>query len=80
MVKYTDDFEKFWKKFKGRFNPDRGPYGTYVKVGKFEAFQEWKKLPKDEQKKAIAVAEKAGGQYTPDPCRWLKRKMFDDYN
>ena len=33
----------------------------------------------EEKEQAIAVAGRAGGQYTPDACRWLKKKRFDDY-
>jgi len=73
---YTEDFEKFWRNFKGRWNPDTG---YYVKVGKYLAFGEWRKLTKTEQQKAIAVAHKVGGKYVPDACRWLKRRLFDDF-
>ena len=73
---YSDSFEIFWKNFKGRWSVDKG---TYVKVGKFEAFEEWQKLTPDEQKHATAAADRAGGKYTPDACRWLKRKLFDDF-
>lgn len=76
-VKYTSEFEFFWTKFKGRWSPDKD---RYVKVGKFEAFQEWCKLTVEEQKKATAVADSVSGKYTPDACRWLKRKLFDDFS
>ena len=74
--RYDDDFQVFWLKFKGRWNPDRG---MYVKVGKYMAQKEWRKLADDEKEHAIAVADRSGGKYTPDPERWLKRKLFDDY-
>jgi hypothetical protein len=69
-------FEQFWKKFKGRWNPEKG---RYIKIGKYEAFEEFEKLPADEQQKAVAVADRAADKYCPDACRWLKRKLFDDY-
>ncbi len=74
--KYPPDFEEFWKKFKGRWNSEKD---RYVKVGKFEASLEWRRLTESEKKKAIAVAGKVSGKYVPDACRWLKRKMFDDF-
>lgn len=71
---YTPEFETFWRKFKGRWDGDRG----YVKVGKYEAFYEWEKLTEVEQDKATVVADSVSGKYVPDACRWLKRKLFDD--
>lgn len=71
---YTPEFETFWKKFKGRWDGDRG----YVKVGKWEAFSEWQKLTEAEQDRATATAGDVTGKYVPDACRWLKRKLFDD--
>ncbi len=75
--KYDAPFEYFWKQFKGRWDGDKG---KYVKVGKFEAWREWQKLTLEQQRKAAAAADKVTGKYTPDACRWLKRKMFDDFN
>ena len=74
--RYSDEFEAFWRKFTGRWSVDKD---RYVKVGKFVAWQEWKKLTIAEQQKATAVADKVNGKYTPDACRWLNRKMFDDF-
>lgn len=73
---YSSDFSIFWKKFKGRWNKEKG---GYVKVGKWEAFCEFQELTTNEQQKAMAVADRAGGEFCPDACRWLKRKLFDDY-
>ena len=72
--RYDDDFEQFWKKWKGRWNGEK-----YVKVGKFEAWEEWQRLDDDEKEQAIAVANRVSGKYAPDAMRWLKRKRFDDY-
>ena len=77
MVKYTDDFEKFWKKFKGRWNRDTD---IYVKRGKYKAFEEWKRLPLDERRKAWQNADRGTCEFKPDACRWLKNKMFDDFD
>ena len=78
MIKsrYDKDFQVFWANFRGRWNPDKG---LYVKVGKYMSQKEWRRLSEDEKEHAIAVAHRAGGKYTPDAERWLKRKLFDDY-
>ena len=77
--KYSSEFEIFWKKFRGRFDPDHGDYGGYKKVGKFAAWEEWQKLNAEDQAKATAVADKVSGKYVPDAERWLKRRLFDDF-
>lgn len=74
--RYSEEFEAFWRKFTGRWSVDKD---KYVKVGKFVAWQEWKKLNRAEQFKATVVADKVSGKYTPDANRWLKKKMFDDF-
>lgn len=74
--KYTPEFESFWKKFKGRWSADKD---CYVKVGKHDAFLEWQKLSVEDQRKAWKVAGKVSGKYTPDACRWLKNRRFDDF-
>ncbi len=72
---YTEQFELFWKKFKGRWNED---WSSYDKGGKREAFEEWEKLKIEEQRQAWSVAHKTGSKITPDACRWLKKKRFED--
>jgi len=76
QCKYTDAFESFWKKFKGRWNPEKD---NYVKVRKWEAFVEWQKLCIEDQRKAWATADKVSGKYVPDACRWLKNRLFDNF-
>ena len=76
MKRYDDTYETFWRKFKGRWNAEKG---LYVKVGKYEGWLEWKRLTVEEKEQALAVASKTGGKYTPDVNRWLKRKLFDDF-
>lgn len=75
-INYSEEFELFWKKFKGRWKPETD---EYVKVGKYDAFQEWQKLTVDEQRRAWTAADRVKGEYVPDACRWLKRKLFDDF-
>ncbi len=75
--RYDDDFQAFWKKFRGRWDTDKG---AYTKVGKYLAWQEWKRLTGYEKKQAVAVAHRTGGKFTPDACRWLKRKLFEDFS
>ncbi len=75
-TKYDEDFERFWANFKGRWDADKE---VYMKVGKCDAQQAWRILDEDEKEHAIAVAHRAGGKYVPDACRWLKRKLFDDF-
>ncbi len=74
--RYNEQFEQFWKTFKGRWDSDRG---IYIKVYKYEAWLEWQKLTEKDKARAIAGAGKVGGKFTPDAFRWLKKKMFDDY-
>lgn len=74
--RYDEQFEYFWQRFPGRWNVDKGGYD---KVGKYEAWLVWKTLKLDEKRNAAAVADKVTGKYVPDACRWLKRKMFDDF-
>jgi len=73
---YSVFYEAFWKKFKGRWNPDKD---SYIKRGKYEGWLEWQLLTEQEQKKAFAGADRPSGKFTPDACRWLQRKMFDDF-
>ncbi len=73
---YTSEFNSFWKKWKGRYNPDSD---RDIKVGKYVAFSEWKRLTIEEQRRAWEAADKVSGKYTPDANRWLKRKMYDDF-
>lgn len=73
---YSESFEIFWKKFKGRWNPEND---NYIKVGKFEAWEEWQKLNAEDQTKATAVANRVSGKFVPDACRWLKKRLFDDF-
>ncbi len=76
-TKYTPAFDAFWKRFKGRYDPINN---RYIKVRKFEAFQEWKKLDIEDQRAAWRAADKVKGEYVPDACRWLKARMFDDFS
>ncbi len=79
--RYTDDFNQFWKAWPGRWKPEDN---RYVKVGKYEAWLEWKTIDKEEQAEILAIVKsgrvkKAGTQYLPDACRWLKKRRYDDF-
>jgi len=74
--KYTPDFEEFWKVYP-------------KKVAKAEAFRQWKLCAKArpplEQIVAAVVRQaqspkwrEEGGQFIPDPERWLKKGRWED--
>lgn len=76
--RYTDEFMAFWLKYPGRWNESSG---AYIKQGKYEAAKEWDNLNKTEKVQAMfAVTKICKGKYILDACRWLKRKMFDDFD
>lgn len=72
--KYNAEFENFWKSFKGRWNEDRG---RYDKGSKLEAWAEWKLLTANERTLALKAAKSTGHKFTPDCCRWIKKKMWE---
>lgn len=74
--KYTQEFDLFWKKFKGRWIPEDN---RHEKGGKLLAFEEWKKLSLDDQRKAWKVAGRPKGKSVPDGVRWLRNRRFDDF-
>lgn len=79
MSKYPEDFEIFWRAWPGRWRPEDD---KSIKVGKYDAFLEWKHLTEAEKKDIMFVLPKvkyAGTQYLPDACRWLKRKRWHDF-
>lgn len=74
---YSEEFETFWKQYPKRWVVSSG---KWVKVGKWEAREEWDKLSREEQTKALAVVKKVpAGRATQDAHRWLKHRRFDDY-
>ena len=80
-MKYPADFNEFWKAWPGRWQAENN---KCVKVGKYEAWLEWKGLDKEEQTEILAIAKSGriksrGTQYLPDACRWLKKRRFDDF-
>lgn len=80
-MKYSEEFNKFWKLWPGRWQPESN---RYVKVGKYEAWLEWRRLSKEDQKSVSIIVKSgrikdAGTRYLPDACRWLKRRRFDDF-
>lgn len=81
MHKYSEDFERFWTAWPGRWRPEDR---VYIKVGKYEASLEWKLLSKDDHRDIVRIVEsgkvkRAGTIYLPDACRWLKRKRWHDF-
>lgn len=75
--KYTPEFENFWKLFKGRWNPKKGAYGTFVKGSKSVAFGVWEELTSPEQQKATEGAEGSADEFCPDCYRWLREKRWE---
>ena len=73
---YTEEFERFWRAYPKRWNRESG---RYYKVGKWEAFQAWKRLSnKDKADIFLKVKYMKTGQYVLDAHRWLKKRRFDD--
>lgn len=81
-VKYTAAFKEFWKLWPGRWRPEGGPV---IKVGKYLAFIEWKRLDREEHEFIILKVLRSGRlkargtQYLPDANRWLKRRGWEDF-
>ena len=74
---YTPSFESWWREY---------PQRNGKKVGKKEAFREWRKLNADQRQSAIdglmrylayLEANTRERQFVPDANRWLKRAAWD---
>lgn len=89
-TKYTPRFEQLWKKhWPGRWRDGNSP----KKVGKADAYAVWRgidrcnngaQMDEEDREDAYKVLESgkvknAGTQYLPDFCRWLKRRLWEDY-
>ena len=75
-MEYTQEFETFWRNYPKRWN--RSSH-RYYKVGKWEAFQAWKRLSqKDRNDILIKVKYMKDGEFVLDAYRWLKKRRFDD--
>ena len=72
-MKYTVQFEQFWKLYPGRTN-DRG---RIIKNDKERAALVWMKLT-TEQRKLAMTNHPEQGRYTPDARKWLKYKRWQD--
>ena len=72
-MKYTVQFEQFWKLYPGRTN-DRG---RIIKNDKEGAALVWMKLT-TEQRKLAMTNHPEQGKYTPDARKWLKHKRWQD--
>lgn len=76
--RYTDEFLQFWSCYPGRYCERTN---SYPKKNKYLASKEWEKLSKDDRDRALYAAERIKpGRYIKDAFRWLRDKMFDDYN
>jgi len=75
-MNYTPEFETFWKAYPERWNRSSG---KHYKVGKWEAFQVWKRLSqKDKDKILLVVKYMKTGEFVLDAHKWLKKRRFDD--
>lgn len=72
-MRYSKDFEHFWKLYPGRTNKR----GRVVKQDKLGAFREWQKLNGDERKLAMS-GHPEQGCYTPDARKWLYHARWED--
>ena len=72
-MKYSEQFEQFWKLYPGRTN-DRG---RIIKNDKDGAAVMWVKLT-TEQRKLAMTNHPEQGKYTPDGRKWLYRKRWQD--
>lgn len=74
---YTPEFESFWNKYPKRWVESSG---SWVKIGKYEAFQAWKRLAKSEREIIMMVLPKVkANKFTPDAHRWLKKRRWEDF-
>lgn len=75
---YSKEFLVFWAAYPRRWikSSDR-----YVKIGKEDAWTEWRRLSEAEQKWAMySVKFERTTEFIPDAHRWLKHKRFKDYD
>jgi hypothetical protein len=76
--KYTPDFEKFWWGYPSRRHDD----GTFVKIGKWDAFVQWRKLPVEIRQKCLMLVENKiipCCKITQDAHRFLAHRRWEDY-
>jgi hypothetical protein len=76
--KYTSDFQDFWYDYPARVSDA----GMFVKVGKFDAFVQWKKLPDAIKQKCLMLVKNKMikcGKFTQDACRFLSHRRWEDY-
>lgn len=79
-TKYTEDYEKIWRNWPGRWREGSKP----KKVGKAEGFEVWKVMDTEDQRDASTVVvsgkvKNAGTQYLPDFHRWLRYRRWEDF-
>lgn len=77
---YTDEFEKFWRGWPGRWNKESQ---KIIKVGKYQAAKAWERLSESDKQYIIKILPRvkaAGTQYLPDAFRWLEKHRWEDFN
>jgi hypothetical protein len=76
--KYTPDFQDFWYSYPSRVSDA----GTFVKVGKYDAFVQWRKLPVEIRQKCLMLVKNKmvkSSKFTQDACRFLSHRRWEDY-
>jgi len=78
---FSEEFKEFWKFWPGRWKAESD---KTVKVGKYDAWLEWKRLSKETQDLILkivksGIVKKRGTQFLPDAHRWLKKKRWYDF-
>ncbi len=78
---YAEDYQEFWRNWPGRWRDGSSP----KKVGKAEAYDIWKSLDTEDRQDALLAVKsgkvkRAGTQYLPDAVRWLRRRLWEDFN
>jgi hypothetical protein len=76
--KYSPDFQEFWRNYPSRVSD----IGVFVKVGKWDAFVQWRKLTVDVRQKCLMLVRNKMvkcGKFTQDACRFLAHRRWEDY-
>lgn len=80
-TKYSEDYEKVWKAWPGRWRED----GPARKVGKLEGYEEWRTMDAEDREDATHAicsgkVQRAGTQFLKDFHRWLKLRRWEDFS
>lgn len=77
-MKYTEEFERFWKAYPKRWNRE---LGIWVKRKKRPAFQKWQLLSqeiRDECFAKVKLIKASEGGSVRDAVTWLNQDGWDD--